>query len=95
MLSGDNVILYDFIITHTAHDFPGMILRSSTTYFTISHFQMLLHVMLSTKVTYESRSVNICKFHREMGDSVHLLQVGDEQGNIKDENNEFEQHKAK
>ena len=51
--------------------------------------------MLSTKVTHESRSVNICKFHSEMGDTVHLLQVGEEQENIKNENNEFEQHKAK
>ena len=65
------------------------------TYFTIIHFQVLLHVMLSTKVTHESRSVNICKFHGEMGDTVHLLQVGEEQENIKNENNEFEQHKAK
>ena len=51
--------------------------------------------MLLTKLTHESRSVNICKFHSEMGDTVHLLQVGEEQENIKNENNEFEQHKAK
>ena len=51
--------------------------------------------MLSTKVTHENRLVNICEFHSEMGDTVHVLQVGEEQENIKNENNEFEQHKAK
>ena len=44
--------------------------------------------MLTTKVTHESKSVNICKFHCEIDDNAfHLLQVGEEQENMKNKNN--------
>ena len=84
------------IFTHTTHDFPGMTLKSSTTCGTIIHFQVLFHVMLTTRVTCESRSVYICKFYGEkIENTFHLLQVGEDRENTKNENNKFEQHRTK
>ena len=76
------------IITHTKLDLPEMALNFFTACCTVIHFHVLLHVMLTTKVTHESRSVNIGKFHGETGDNAfHLLQIGEEQDNKKNKNN--------
>ena len=39
-------------------------------------------------VNENSKSVNICKFHGEIDDNAfHLLQIGEEQENMKNKNN--------
>ena len=85
------------ICTRTTHDFPGITLKSSTTCGTIIHFQVLLNIMLTTRVTCENRSVYIFKFHGEkIENTFHLLQVGEDRENTKNEKkNKFEQHRTK